>query len=219
MRRLALATLLLVSLAPYRVDAAPYARVGVEPIPNADILPACDAADENSWLLDLANGTLRCEGGQWVSRSFGQQGPQGEVGPQGPPGESFIPGFATFWTGPRVSIPAGWQECDGTNSTPDARGWFPRAAAAAGEAAGITGGSNTHDHTYGDVIAHTHGLQRYPTTSGGSSGFTADTSMGGTQTAVTQTTQAPVDSVATGTTTAVSHVPGYMTFIVICKVW
>lgn len=37
--------------------------------------------------------------------------------------------------------------------------------------------------------AHSHGLTRFPTTTGSSSGFTADTSMSGTPTAVTQVTQ------------------------------
>lgn len=75
---------------------------------------------------------------------------------------------------------------------------------------GTTGGSDSitqvlnHTHTV-DVTdpGHSHVTQRFPTTTGGSSGFTADTSMSGTPTANTLTT-------ASGTTgiTATTQAPG-----------
>lgn len=71
----------------------PYARISVEPIPNPDTLPDCEAADELSWLQDMSNGTLRCECDTaeppvcaWVERAIAQPGPQGPEGPAGPPG-------------------------------------------------------------------------------------------------------------------------------------
>jgi len=45
----------------------------------------------------------------------------------------------------------------------------------------------THTHVQN---AHSHGLERFPTATGASSGFTADTSMSGTPAAVTQVTAA-----------------------------
>ena len=80
----------------------------------------------------------------------------------------------------------------------------------------------SHTHDYTQVLNHTHTVnvndpghthltQRYPTATGGSSGFTIDTSMSGTladntlptktaTTGVTATTNNPAGGVATGTT-------------------
>lgn len=85
-----------------------------------------------------------------------------------------------------------------------------------------TGGAKTHTLVEANLPAHshsvtdsghTHGLNRYPTTTGGSSGFTADTSMSGTPTAVTLITQSATTGITIGNTgsgTAVNHMPPYI---------
>ena len=94
-----------------------------------------------------------------------------------------------MWGGLLANIPSGWALCDGANGTPDLRARFIRGAVA-GSDPGATGGSATHAHAdHMGVINHTHPVtdpghahltQRYPTATGGSSGFTIDTSMSGT---------------------------------------
>lgn len=65
-------------------------------------------------------------------------------------------GLIVAWSGTLASIPAGWQLADGTNGTPDLRGWFVRGAPA-GANPGTTGGSATHAHggTTGTAIVTT----------------------------------------------------------------
>ena len=72
-----------------------------------------------------------------------------------------------------------------------------------------TGGAKTITLSSAEMPAHTHGEQRFPTTTGGSSGFTADTSMSGTPTAVTQTTA------STGGGGAHNNMPPYF----VCRIW
>lgn len=112
------------------------------------------------------------------------------------PGISLPAGIIVMWSGLLSNIPSGWALCDGLNGTPDLRGAFIRGASIGADPGG-TGGSATHthaphdDHTINQVINHTHPInitdpghshltQRYPTATGGSSGFTIDTSMSGT---------------------------------------
>jgi hypothetical protein len=92
-------------------------------------------------------------------------------------------------------------------------------ASGAGSSHNHTGPSHTHDYT--QVVNHTHATdsqgahvhaqQRFPTATGGSTGFTVDTSMSGTPAAAndtasggahTHTAQNPGGGVATGTTVA-----------------
>lgn len=58
----------------------------------------------------------------------------------------------------------------------------------------------SHTHTYTDVVNHTHPQTSYGTATGGSTGWTVDTSMSGSTTTATQATGNPSGGVATGTT-------------------
>jgi hypothetical protein len=110
-----------------------------------------------------------------------------------------------MWGGLIANIPAGWALCNGANGTPDLRSRFIKGAAAE---PGGTGGSATHTHAdHTGILNHTHPVtdpghthltQRYPTATGGSSGFTIDTSMSGTLADNTL----PTKTAATGVTTA-----------------
>ena len=77
-------------------------------------------------------------------------------------------GMIIMWGGVLASIPAGWQLCDGTNSTPDLRGAFPRGAGGdidpgdTGGAASVTSGSDGTGNTGSTALtiaqmpAHNH---------------------------------------------------------------
>lgn len=69
----------------------------------------------------------------------------------------------------------------------------------AGSAHNHTGPSHTHDYT--QVPNHVHAQMRFPTATGGSTGFTVDTSMSGTP-ATANDTANPTGGVATATTVA-----------------
>lgn len=58
----------------------------------------------------------------------------------------------------------------------------------------------SHTHTYTEVPNHVHLLQGFPTATGGSTGFTRDTSMSGTPANTALNTANPTGGVATGTT-------------------
>jgi hypothetical protein len=72
-------------------------------------------------------------------------------------------GAVMLWPGTRATIPSGWQECDGTNGTPDYRAYFVRGAATSVEPSDVAAGSDTHCHpfaagtnTASASISHTH---------------------------------------------------------------
>ena len=66
----------------------------------------------------------------------------------------FFNGAITPWSGSLSSIPRGWTLCDGTNGTPDLRESFI-VGSADGIDPGVTGGSETHDHSFlGNSHAH-----------------------------------------------------------------
>lgn len=100
------------------------------------------------------------------------------------------------------------------------------------DTAGQTGGSSTHTHAaHSGVLSHSHNVtdaghahaqQRFPTATGGSTGFTVDTSMSGTQAAANNTASATtgltVNSSGSGseyTHDSPSHLPPYITV----RVW
>ena len=63
-------------------------------------------------------------------------------------------GTILMWYGSLGSLPTGWQNCDGTNGSPDLRGSFPRGAGGA-LALGASGGSATASGNTGAGGAHT----------------------------------------------------------------
>jgi len=65
-----------------------------------------------------------------------------------------------LWLGSLSDIPNGWVLCDGTNGTPDMRGYHLKITTST-SSIGVTGGSNTHthasqNHTHTASGAHTH---------------------------------------------------------------
>ena len=72
-------------------------------------------------------------------------------------------GVIVMWSGAANAIPAGWNLCDGNNSTPNLVGKFIKA----GSSAGTTGGSTTtgaHTLSSGEMPSHRHVLMFSSTT-------------------------------------------------------
>lgn len=105
--------------------------------------------------------------------------------PGGPGGEAFPVGsvfLSVVATNPRVLLGYGtWAAIAAGRCLVGFDGADPDF-----NAAEKTGGAKTHTLTVNEMPGHTHTLQRYPTATGSSSGFTADTSMSGTPANVTQ---------------------------------
>ena len=119
-------------------------------------------------------------------------------------------GSIALWSLLNGAIPDGWAECDGVQNAPgpDLRDRFV-VARGSGHTIDTTGGSATAilNHVHPVNVSdpwHAHLQQRYPTTTGVLSGFTADVSMSGTQTDLTLTTK----SAATGITATSSNPAG-----------
>ena len=62
-----------------------------------------------------------------------------------------VTGLIGMWHLSLGSIPSDWALCDGTNSTPNLLGKFPKGISS-GNQPGVIGGSNTHTHTLGNHI-------------------------------------------------------------------
>lgn len=153
-----------------------------------------------------------------------------------PPGGGGVPaGIICMWGGPVANVPVGWALCDGQGGRPDLRSRFIKGAAA-GQDPGATGGSPTHQHTYTDVVQHTHtvtvndpghthgqsirnsGTAGTAGTQGASTAnnATAGTTASGT-TGITASTSNPAGSVAQGTTEAASSEPAFYALAFIVK--
>lgn len=66
-------------------------------------------------------------------------------------------GTILMWYGSLGSLPSGWQNCDGTNGSPDMRGSFPRGAGGS-LALGASGGSATASGNTDAAGGHTHAI-------------------------------------------------------------
>ena len=64
-------------------------------------------------------------------------------------------GAISMWGDSIANIPSGWNQCNGTNNTPDMLNRFLRGVAT-GEQPGIVGGTVVHRHNYTEVPLHTH---------------------------------------------------------------
>lgn len=66
-------------------------------------------------------------------------------------------GTIKLWYGLLADVPSGWQNCDGTNGTPDMRGLVP-VGAGGDYALGDTGGADSVTLTTAQLPAHSHGV-------------------------------------------------------------
>jgi len=96
-------------------------------------------------------------------------------------------GSISWWSDLNGATPAGYALCDGTANAPgpDLRDRFIICSGSS-HTVDTTGGGGvlTHNVTqpsaHTTVAAHTHTQMRFPTATGGSTGYTVDTSMSGT---------------------------------------
>lgn len=154
-----------------------------------------------------ADGADGADGAQGPQGIQGPQGPEGPQGPQGPQGDSGSGGS------PLDAWPVGSIYLSVVATSPATLlGGGTWARIAQGrmlvgqdpndtdfDVAEETGGEKEHTLTTPEIPAHTHtvtdpghahAMQRFPTATGGSTGFTVDTSMSGTQAAANNTAPA-----------------------------
>jgi hypothetical protein len=128
------------------------------------------------------------------------------------------------------AIPAGWQECDGTNGTPNMADKFVRGAAEDADIA-TSGGADTHTHSNPNTSTradHNHGGSASASVSGGSSttgtacsgtGCTrTDASAGHTHSASFTPSGAGAHSHSVGDTGSASTIPVYIKRVFIMRV-
>lgn len=109
-----------------------------------------------------------------------------------------LKGQILLWYGTILTIPDGWQMCNGENGSPDLRSRFI-ICGSPDYPAGETGGSYDHDHTFAS-IPHAHQVSANGQIAGGD-GFLAETSA----------------NAATGTTDETSTLPAYHSLLYIMK--
>jgi hypothetical protein len=202
-----------------------------EPGPTGLQGPKGDTGDTGPQGFQGDIGPQGPQGLQGPQGNPGLQGPQGEQGPQGDPGADGVNSPLSAWpvgsvflsvvdTNPAMLLGGGtWTQI--------ARDRFlvGQGTDADFDTAEETGGSKTVTLTTNEIPAHNHGvtdpghvhaMQRFPTATGGSTGFTVDTSMSGTPANANNTASA-----TTGITTqdagggaAHSNVPPYFTVYV-----
>lgn len=180
----------------------------------------------SAYELALANG-FQGSPAEWLESLKGEDGTDGS--------DASIPsGVIVMWGGLVANIPAGWNLCNGQNGTPNLTDRFIK-----GGTPGSTGGAATHTHAaHTSPLNHTHGVtvtdpghahvqQRFPTATGGSTGFTVDTSMSGTPaaanatasgtTGITASTANPAGGVASISHDSPNSEPPYYTLAFIQK--
>ena len=172
---------------------------------------------DSAYQVAVSNGFVGTET-QWLTSLVGAQGSAGADGSQGPQGIQGIQGVQGPAGADGVGVPIGSILLILSGTCPSGfveetglDGFFVRGTIAANGDIGTTAGQDTVtsvlNHTHPVNVTdggHSHGLVRYPTTTGGSSGFTADTSMSGTLTAVTL----PTASATTGISATTSNPAG-----------
>jgi len=107
-------------------------------------------------------------------------------------------GMIVIWSGAIVDIPAGYKLCDGNNGTPDLRNKFVVGAGTTYNP-GDNGGDLTHQHTL-NIDPHSHVLD----------------ATGVVQTGAGRNDNT-TETVATGTTDAINHLPPYYALAYIMK--
>ena len=121
-------------------------------------------------------------------------------------------GIIMLWSGSSASIPAGWQICDGTNSTPNLRDRFVVGAGTTYVVGAADGSANavivSHTHTATSAVTdpgHFHAISSNPNDTGSGASVNEDVAAGQTVNTVSATTGI---TVATTVATATGGVSG-----------
>jgi microcystin-dependent protein len=212
-------------------EIGPQGIQGIQGIPGANGSPGADGAtgpqgDTGPAGADGADGQAGPQGIQGIPGNDGAQGPQGIQGEQGPPGDVsgawpvgsvFISVVATnpatlLGLGTWAALAAGrmlvgFSAGDADFDTVEETGGAKTHTLTTAEMPVHTHVQDAHNHAVTDS-GHTHLTQRYPTATGGSSGFTIDTSMSGTLADNTLPTKSATTGLTVNNATAVNQNAG-----------